>query len=71
MFNNFLPKISVYEIVSKNIVEEKGPQMTSRYGAYALHAGLARLHVRMRMHTPTLSGTHMHARTRMRTQTNK
>ena len=25
--------------------------MTSQYGAYALRAGLARLHARMRMHT--------------------
>jgi hypothetical protein len=38
--------------------------MTSQYGAYALRAGLARLYVRMRMHTPTHSGTHMHTRTR-------
>jgi hypothetical protein len=37
--------------------------MTSQYGAYALHAGLARLYARMQMHTPTRSGTHMHART--------
>ena len=27
--------------------------MTSQYSAYALHAGLARLQARMRMHTPT------------------
>ena len=37
--------------------------MTSQYGAFALRAGLARLHARMRMHTPTRPGTHMHART--------
>ena len=37
--------------------------MTSQYGAYALHARLARLYTRMRMHTPTCPGTHMHART--------
>ena len=38
--------------------------MTSQYGAYALRAGLARLHARMsmRMHTPTRSGTNTHAR---------
>ena len=35
----------------------------SQHGAYATHAGLARLHARTRMHTPTLLGTHMHART--------
>ena len=37
--------------------------MTSQYGAYALRAELARLHARMRMHTPTRWGTHMHAHT--------
>ena len=37
--------------------------MTSQYGAYALRAGLARLYTRIRMHTPTRLGTHMHART--------
>jgi hypothetical protein len=35
--------------------------MTSQYGAYVLRAGLARLYARMRMHTPTRLGTHMHA----------
>ena len=48
--------------MSKNIVETDGPQMTSQYGAYALRAGLARLHALMRMHTHTRPGTHMHAR---------
>jgi hypothetical protein len=38
--------------------------MTLQHGAYALRAELARLHARMRMHTPTRLGTHMHARTR-------
>ena len=37
--------------------------MTSQYGAYVFHAGLARLHALMRVHTPTRQGTHMHART--------
>ena len=27
--------------------------MTLQYGAYALHAGLAKLHAHMRVHTPT------------------
>ena len=45
--------------------------MTSQYGAYALHAGLARLYARMRMHTPTRPGTHMHARTRKHAHTDK
>jgi hypothetical protein len=35
----------VYELMSKNVVETEGPQMTSQYGAYALHAGKARLHI--------------------------
>ena len=43
--------------------------MTSQYGAYALRAGLARLYARMRMHTPTRSGTHMHARKRKHAHT--
>jgi hypothetical protein len=29
---------AVYEIMSKNMMESEGPQMTSQYGAYALHA---------------------------------
>ena len=49
--------------MSKNVAETEEPQMTTQYGAYALHAGLARLCARMRMHTPTPPGTHVHART--------
>jgi hypothetical protein len=30
---------TVYEMMLKNLVETKGPQMMSQYGAYALHAG--------------------------------
>jgi hypothetical protein len=60
---------TIYEIMSKNIVETEGPQMTSQYSAYALHAELARLYARMRMHTSTRSGTHMHARTRKHAHT--
>ena len=41
--------------MSKNMVEQKGPQMTSQYGAFSLHAGLARLYARARMHTDTLT----------------
>jgi hypothetical protein len=33
MFNNGFPKMS------KNMVETEGPQITSQYGAYALHTG--------------------------------
>jgi hypothetical protein len=54
---------TVYEIIPKNIVETERPQMTSQYGAYTLRAGLARLYAHMSMHSPTISGTHMHART--------
>jgi hypothetical protein len=28
-----------YDIMSKNVVEPEGPQITSQYGVYALHAG--------------------------------
>jgi hypothetical protein len=63
MFNNFFPEIrTVYEIMSKNVVETEGPQMTSQYGAYALRAGLARLHARMRMHAHTHAPWYPHAR---------
>ena len=47
--------------MSKNTVETEGPQMTSQYSAYALRVGLARLYARMRMHTPTRSGTRTHS----------
>jgi hypothetical protein len=39
----------------ENVVETEGQPMMSQHGAYALHAGLARLRTR--------PGTHMHART--------
>jgi hypothetical protein len=40
VFNNFLlENRAVYEIMSKNVVELEGPQMTPKYGAYALLAG--------------------------------
>jgi hypothetical protein len=35
---------TVYEMMSENVVETEGLQMTSQYGAYALRAGLARLY---------------------------
>ena len=46
----FFRKLHRYEIMSKNWVESEGPHMTSQHGAYALRAGLARLHALMRMH---------------------
>ena len=45
--------------------------MTSQYGAYALRAGLARTYARMRVHTPTRSGTHMQARAHTHTHTHR
>ena len=63
---SFLRKLHLYEITSKNMVETEKPEMTSQYDAYSLHAGLGRLHARMRKHTPARSGTHMHARTHAR-----
>ena len=45
--------------------------MTSQYGAYALQAGLARLHTRMRMQTPKRPGTHMNARKRTHARTDR
>jgi hypothetical protein len=69
MYNNFFSENrTVYEIMSKSVIETKGPQMTSQYGAYALRAGLARLYACIRMHTPTRPVTYMQAR--MRTRTN-
>jgi hypothetical protein len=62
---------TVYEIMSKHLVETEKPQMTSQHGAYALRAGLARLHARMRIHTPTRPGTHMHACTRKNAHTDQ
>ena len=45
--------------------------MTSKYGAYALRAGLAGLYARMGMHMPTRPSTHMHARTRKHAHTDQ
>jgi hypothetical protein len=72
VFNNsFSENRAVYEIMSKNVVDTEGPQMTSQYGAYALRAGLRRLYARMRIHTPTSSGTQRtHAQASMHAQTN-
>jgi hypothetical protein len=48
-----------------------GLRMSSQYGAYTLHAGLATLCARMRMHTPTRPATHMHARTSKHAHTDR
>jgi hypothetical protein len=72
MFDKFFSENrNVYETMSKNEVDTEGPQMTLQYGACALRAGLARLYAGMRMHTPTLSGKHMNARTRKHTHTDQ
>jgi hypothetical protein len=73
MFSNFFfsENCTVYEMMSKNIVETEGPQMTSQYNAYALCAGLERLYACMHMHTPMCPGTHMHARTHMQACTHR
>ena len=60
----FFPKILVYEVMSKNLVEPGSPQMTSQYGRYVLHAG-----ARTCMHTSTRSGSHTHAPTPARAHT--
>jgi hypothetical protein len=57
--------------MSKNVVDTEGRQMTSQYGAYAFRAGLLRQYAHMRMHTPTLSDTHMHARARAQACTHR
>jgi hypothetical protein len=36
--NLFSESRAIYDITSKNMVEPEGPQMTSQYGAYKLHA---------------------------------
>jgi hypothetical protein len=50
MFSNFFfPEVfSVCEIMWKNVVQPDKPQMTTQYGAYAMHAGLLRLQTRAR-----------------------
>ena len=69
-YNVFFENRTFYETMSKNVMETKGPQMTSQHGAHALRAELARVYARTRMHTPTRPGNHMHARTSKYTQTN-
>jgi translation initiation factor RLI1 len=51
---------TVYEITLKNMVKPEWPQITSQYGAYALHVGKASLHQRTLMRNPMQAGTHTH-----------
>jgi hypothetical protein len=37
--NLFSENRTVYEMMSKNMVEPEGPQMISQYGAYEFHYG--------------------------------
>jgi hypothetical protein len=39
MFNTFFSNSVPFMSYSRNMVEPEGQQMTSQYGAYALHAG--------------------------------
>jgi hypothetical protein len=39
LFNSFSENRAIYEIMSKNLVEPEGPQVTSQFDANALHAG--------------------------------
>jgi hypothetical protein len=41
VFHNFFfsKNRAVYEVMSKNVMEPERPQMVTKYGAYALHAG--------------------------------
>jgi hypothetical protein len=73
MFNNFSKIRTLYEIMSKSIVETEGQQMTSQYGAYALRAGLASVCACTLMHTPTPTrpGNHMHTRTHEQARTHR
>jgi hypothetical protein len=75
MFNKFFSENrTVYEIISKNMVETEGPQMTSQRGAYALHALLKRLHAlnaHAHDHPPGYAHARTYARASMHTQTNK
>ena len=64
-YNFFSENRNVYELMSKNMVETQEPLITSQYGAYALHAGLARPHAHA--HAP---GYLQHARTRTHANTN-
>ena len=54
----FFENGAVYEIMSQNMVEPEGPQMTSQCGPYELHTGQASLHARMGMHTRAHTHTH-------------
>ena len=69
--NFFSEKCTVYVIMSKDMMETEGSQMTSQYGAYALHAVLTRLYALTHTSTPMRRYPHSRRHARMHTQTNK
>jgi hypothetical protein len=64
MFNSFFfENHTIYEIMSKNMVQPERPQMTSQHGAYKSHAGLARLYIHA--HAPGHTQTRAHTDTQI------
>ena len=59
----FSENCTVYDIFPKNMAKTEKPHMTSQYGAYALHAGLARLHTLTYSHAHAHTAGYQHART--------
>ena len=59
LYSNFFSENrTVYEVISKNVVETEGPQMTSQCGACVLRAGLARLCAHAHAQAPTCTHAH-------------
>ena len=63
MFRNFFPKIAPFMGNVEKYGGDRGTTNDVTTCACAVHAVLARPHARMRVHTLTLPGTHMNART--------
>ena len=66
IFNTFLSKIVPFMRQCRKTVQREGPQMTSQYGAYALHATEARLNAPdhpSTTYTHARTHTHTHKRT--------
>ena len=62
----FFENRAVYVIMSKNMVEPEGPEMTSQNGAYELHA----VHKRDYTHARACARAHASTLARTQTQTN-
>ena len=72
MMNIFFSKdCAINEKMSKNLAEQEIPQMTTQYGAYALHAEQSTINGRTRINAPTSLGndTHMYVATFARAHT--